>query len=77
MEKTRSSIFNIILTHSVAKVSALVVTRLGCKTFSSVISLLTKLFLILMPAFLKPLACLFLSSVTTLIGLNPAFSARV
>ena len=34
-------------------------------------------FLTLMPAVLSPFACLFLNSVTTEIGLSPAFSASV
>ena len=34
-------------------------------------------FLTLMPAVFSPFACLFLSSVTTEIGLRPAFSASV
>jgi len=43
----------------------------------SVMSLTTLPFLTWIPAFLLPNACKFLSSVTTLIGLSPAFSARV
>jgi hypothetical protein len=34
-------------------------------------------FLTLIPAFLSPIACLFLNSVTIEIGFNPAFSASV
>lgn len=34
-------------------------------------------FLTLIPAFLSPIACLFLSSVTMEIGFRPAFSASV
>jgi len=51
-EITKSSIFKIILTHSVARIKALSVTRQGYTTLKAVISLTTLLFLTLIPAFL-------------------------
>jgi hypothetical protein len=66
----------IILTTSVARVSALCVTRAGCKTFSCLMLMMFPL-RTLTPAQVSPFECLFLSSVTTVIGLIPAFSARV
>ena len=72
-----SSIFKIILAHSVAKLNADVVTNSGCKTFSFLMSL-TVPFFTLMPSWTLPnMACLFLNSVTISIGFNPAFSAKV
>lgn len=76
-EITISSILRIILTHSVANVNALDVIKDGYTTFSNEISSLIPFLLKLIPAFLNPLACLVLNSVTTLIGFNPAFSANV
>lgn len=73
---TTSSIFKIILTTSVANVIALLVTSDGCKTFSSFMSIIVP-FLTLIPVQFSPLLCLFLNSVTTLIGFIPAFSAKV
>ena len=73
---TTSSIFRIILTTSVARVSALLVTRDGCSTFSSFMFMMVP-FRTLIPVQFSPLLCLFLSSVTTLIGFIPAFSERV
>lgn len=64
-------------TVSAANEIALVLTSKGCKTFSSEISTLTPPLLILTPAFFSPNSCLCLSSVTTLILFNPAFSASV
>ena len=74
---TMSSIFSIILTHSVAKFIALYVISNGYTTFSFPISFVIPNLLKLIPAFFSPLACLFLSSVTIFIGLKPAFSANV
>lgn len=71
-----SSIFNNMITVSVANVTALVVTNRGCTTFSSRILVMAP-FLTLMPAVFSPCACLFRNSVTIAIGCNPAFSARV
>ena len=73
---TTSSILRIILTTYVAKVKALLVTKDGCKTFSSFI-LITFPFLTLIPENCSPLECFFLNYVTTLIGFIPAFSASV
>ena len=77
IERTISSIFKIILTHSVAKVKALWVTKAGWITFSLYISSAMLPFFTLMPQSFAPFACLFLNSVTTLIGFNPAFSDKV
>lgn len=74
---TRSSILRIMRTHSVARVRADWVTRAGWRTFSVVMSSLMLPLLMEIPAYLCPRACLFLSSVTMLMGLRPAFSARV
>lgn len=59
-----------------ASVSALLVTRDGCNTFYYFM-LITHPFLTLIPVYFYPLLCLFLSSVTTIIGFIPAFSAKV
>jgi len=74
---TKSSIFNIILTHSVANVSALYVINAGYTTFSSCISLNIPYFLREIPLYFSPFICLFLNSVTTYIVFNPEFSANV
>lgn len=76
LDMTMSSILRIILTHSVARVKALVETNDGWTTLSSSMFII-QFFLIFKPACFSPLMCLFLSSVTKLIGLSPAFSARV
>lgn len=73
---TISSILRIILTTSVANLSAEIVTKEGCITFSSNIFEIIP-FLTLIPANLSPFLCLFLNSVTISTGLRPAFSARV
>lgn len=73
---TISSILSIIRTHSVAKVSALSVTRDGYTTLSSSIFIIL-LLLIFRPSNLCPWICLFLNSVTKTIGSSPAFSANV
>ena len=73
---TISSIFKIILTHSVAKVKADRETSNGWTTFCSSMSSILFL-LMLRPSYLYPWMCLLRSSVTKVIGSNPAFSARV
>ena len=77
LDKAISSILKIIFTVSAANSIALVLTKSGCKTFSSLISFFTPPLLILTPAFRCPCACLCLNSVTTLILFSPAFSANV
>ena len=69
---TTSSIFRIILTTSVARVSALWVTRAGCRTFSCFMFMMFPL-RTLTPAQVSPFECLFRNSVTTVMGLIPAF----
>ena len=78
-EITKSSIFKIIRTVSVASDKALSVTSVGyiILYFLSSISFTTLPPLTLIPANLWPRACLFLSSVTTVTGSKPAFSDRV
>lgn len=72
-----SSILNRSFTVSLANSIALVLTSSGCSTFSSRMSLLTPPVLTLTPAFFSPCPCLCRRSVTTRIGLSPAFSASV
>mmetsp|Transcript_26845 Transcript_26845/g.75051 ORF Transcript_26845/g.75051 Transcript_26845/m.75051 type:complete len:212 (-) Transcript_26845:948-1583(-) len=63
-------------THSVASMSAEVVTWRGCTTFSS--SMLVSVpFLTLMPWLVAPWAWWLRSSVTICMGFRPAFSAKV
>ena len=71
-----SSILRIIRTHSVARVIALVDTRVGWTMFYLDISSMM-FFLMLSPAYTSPASCLFLNSVTKTMGSIPAFSARV
>src|SRR5258708_801146 len=73
---TTSSIFRILATVSVAKLITERVTRSGWTTFSSRMLAIAP-FLIFNPADLFPSACNFLNSVTALMALIPAFSARV
>lgn len=73
---TKSSIFNIIHVVSVASLIAELVTNNGCTTFSSERSVIVPLFT-LIPVYISPSACLLRNSVTTDIGFNPAFSAKV
>lgn len=73
---TMSSILIIIRTVSVASSMADEVTRRGCTMFSSRLLVMTPR-LASIPAFFSPAACLARSSVTILMGLRPAFSARV
>jgi VIT1/CCC1 family predicted Fe2+/Mn2+ transporter len=77
LDSAISSIRRIILTVSAANSIALVLTSRGCSTLSSAILFLTPPILMLTPAFFSPRACRCLRSVTTLIELRPAFSARV
>lgn len=72
-----SSIRSIILTVSAANSMALVLTSNGWSTFSSLISPLTPPLRILTPALFSPNSCRCLKSVTTLMLLRPAFSAKV
>ena len=58
-----SSILRMLLTVSLARVMALVLTRRGWTTFSSKMLVIAP-FLTLMPAVFSPWACLFLNSVT-------------
>lgn len=58
-----SSIFRMLRTVSLARVTALVLTSRGCTTFSSRMLVMAP-FLTLIPAVFSPWACLFLSSVT-------------
>ena len=73
---TISSILSIILTTSVANLSAEIVTREGCITFSFSISEIIP-FLTFIPAFFSPFFFFFLNSVTISTGFHPAFSAKV
>ena len=58
-----SSILRMLRTVSLARVTALVLTRSGWTTFSSRMLVMAP-FLTLIPAVFSPWACLFLSSVT-------------
>ncbi len=75
---TISSIFKINLTTSVANLSIDEVTKEGwiIFSFSENISVISP-FLTLIPWYFSPWLCLFLNSVTILIGFKPAFSAKV
>jgi hypothetical protein len=63
-------------THSVARVISDVLTSRGCTTCSAHIPEMVPFFT-LIPADTSPALCLLRSSVTSAIGLMPAFSARV